>query len=158
MRNGQIELDKYVITKSLTKQPEDYPDAKNQPHVQVSLALSPSILDVICSIHFSFELSLVSFCHLSETKLDEDKGVILLTSQVLPEQTEWNILSLLFSNLTLEGWSSKICCVYVCCNQVALRRKQNGHRVSPSDTVPYIICIEKVIYLYCLLLISLKKF
>lgn len=60
MRSGQIELDKYIITKSLTKQPEDYPDGKNQPHVQV-----------------------------------------------------------------------------------ALRRKQNGHRVSPSDTVPYIICIEK---------------
>lgn len=35
MRTGQIELDKYIITKSLTKQPEDYPDAKNQPHVQV---------------------------------------------------------------------------------------------------------------------------
>ncbi|KAG0614550.1 hypothetical protein M758_6G185500 [Ceratodon purpureus] len=60
MRKGDIELDKYIITKSLTKQPEDYPDAKNQPHVQV-----------------------------------------------------------------------------------ALRRKQNGHRISPSDTVPYIICIEK---------------
>lgn len=28
--------------------------------------------------------------------------------------------------------------------QVALRRKKDGHRVSPSDTVPYIICIEKV--------------
>lgn len=36
MRNGEIELEKYVITKSLTKPPEDYPDAKNQPHVQVS--------------------------------------------------------------------------------------------------------------------------
>lgn len=60
MRNGQIELDKYVITKSLTKQPEDYPDGKNQPHVQV-----------------------------------------------------------------------------------ALRRKQSGHRISPNDTVPYIICIKK---------------
>jgi DNA polymerase elongation subunit (family B) len=35
MRNGQIELEKYIITKSLTKAPEDYPDAKNQPHVQV---------------------------------------------------------------------------------------------------------------------------
>jgi DNA polymerase alpha subunit A len=34
MRSGQIELEKYVITKSLTKAPEDYPDAKNQPHVQ----------------------------------------------------------------------------------------------------------------------------
>ncbi|KAM0843787.1 hypothetical protein ACQ4PT_057484 [Festuca glaucescens] len=39
MRNGQIELEKYIITKSLTKAPEDYPDAKNQPHVQVALRL-----------------------------------------------------------------------------------------------------------------------
>ena len=30
-------LDKFVITKQLTKRPEDYPDAKNQPHVQVAL-------------------------------------------------------------------------------------------------------------------------
>lgn len=36
MRNGQIELEKYVITKTLTKPPEAYPDAKNQPHVLVS--------------------------------------------------------------------------------------------------------------------------
>lgn len=36
MRNGQIALEKYVITKSLTKPPEAYPDAKNQPHVEVS--------------------------------------------------------------------------------------------------------------------------
>ncbi|KAL6840254.1 hypothetical protein ACP4OV_030064 [Aristida adscensionis] len=39
MRSGQIELGKYVITKSLTKAPEDYPDAKNQPHVQVAMRL-----------------------------------------------------------------------------------------------------------------------
>ncbi|XP_010912024.2 DNA polymerase alpha catalytic subunit [Elaeis guineensis] len=39
MRNGEIELEKYVITKSMTKPPEDYPDAKNQPHVQVALRL-----------------------------------------------------------------------------------------------------------------------
>ncbi|KAF9611731.1 hypothetical protein IFM89_034914 [Coptis chinensis] len=34
MRNGEIALEKYVITKTLTKPPEAYPDAKNQPHVQ----------------------------------------------------------------------------------------------------------------------------
>ncbi|XP_078447158.1 DNA-directed DNA polymerase [Wolffia australiana] len=39
MRNGQVMLDKYVITKTLTKAPEDYPDAKSQPHVQVALRL-----------------------------------------------------------------------------------------------------------------------
>ena len=34
---GALTLDKFVITKQLTKQPEQYPDAKNQPHVQVAL-------------------------------------------------------------------------------------------------------------------------
>ena len=34
---GQVPLNKFVITKQLTKRPEDYPDAKNQPHVQVAL-------------------------------------------------------------------------------------------------------------------------
>ncbi|KAK8938032.1 DNA polymerase alpha catalytic subunit [Platanthera guangdongensis] len=39
MRNGEITLEKYVITKSLTKPPEDYPDTRNQPHVLVALRL-----------------------------------------------------------------------------------------------------------------------
>jgi DNA polymerase alpha subunit A len=33
---GAIHFSKFVITKQLTKQPEDYPDAKTQAHVQVS--------------------------------------------------------------------------------------------------------------------------
>lgn len=45
MRNGQVALEKYIITKTLTKPPEAYPDAKNQPHVQViSIASSWSCM------------------------------------------------------------------------------------------------------------------
>ncbi|KAL1216796.1 DNA polymerase alpha catalytic subunit [Cardamine amara subsp. amara] len=39
MRNGQVALEKYVITKALTKLPEAYPDSKSQPHVQVALRM-----------------------------------------------------------------------------------------------------------------------
>ncbi|CAE7291152.1 POLA [Symbiodinium sp. CCMP2456] len=39
MDDGQVPLDKFVITKGLTKDPKDYPDAKKQPHVQVALRL-----------------------------------------------------------------------------------------------------------------------
>ncbi|KFK28387.1 hypothetical protein AALP_AA8G508400 [Arabis alpina] len=39
MRNGQVALEKYVITKALTKPPEVYPDSKSQPHVQVALRM-----------------------------------------------------------------------------------------------------------------------
>ncbi|KAK6116225.1 hypothetical protein DH2020_050021 [Rehmannia glutinosa] len=42
MRNGQIPLEKYVITKTLTKPPEAYPDARNQPHVEVALRMKRS--------------------------------------------------------------------------------------------------------------------
>jgi DNA polymerase alpha subunit A len=34
---GSVPLGKFIITKQLTKNPSDYPDAKSQPHVQVAL-------------------------------------------------------------------------------------------------------------------------
>eukprot|EP00448_Togula_jolla_P023098 CAMPEP_0170591232 /NCGR_PEP_ID=MMETSP0224-20130122/12293_1 /TAXON_ID=285029 /ORGANISM="Togula jolla, Strain CCCM 725" /LENGTH=1396 /DNA_ID=CAMNT_0010915081 /DNA_START=104 /DNA_END=4294 /DNA_ORIENTATION=- len=39
MDEGKVPLEMYIITKGLTKAPGDYPDAKNQPHVQVALRL-----------------------------------------------------------------------------------------------------------------------
>lgn len=39
MDEGKIAVEGYVITKGLTKAPQDYPDAKNQAHVQVALRL-----------------------------------------------------------------------------------------------------------------------
>ncbi len=35
LRSGKIALSSLAITKSLTKEPEDYPDMKSLPHVQV---------------------------------------------------------------------------------------------------------------------------
>ncbi|KAL0450358.1 UNVERIFIED_CONTAM: DNA polymerase alpha catalytic subunit [Sesamum latifolium] len=49
MRNGQIPLEKYVITKTLTKPPEAYPDARNQPHVEVALRMKKSGYVTGCS-------------------------------------------------------------------------------------------------------------
>jgi len=54
MQNGEIALEKYVITKSLTKAPQDYPDAKNQPHVQVKISYSvydQELLNIIIALH-----------------------------------------------------------------------------------------------------------
>jgi len=39
MRNGELDLEKYTITKGLSKHPKDYPDAKSQPHVQVAISM-----------------------------------------------------------------------------------------------------------------------
>lgn len=39
IRQGEIPLEKYVINKQLTKRPQDYADAKSQPHVQVALRM-----------------------------------------------------------------------------------------------------------------------
>ncbi|KAF9908957.1 DNA-directed DNA polymerase alpha catalytic subunit pol1 [Linnemannia zychae] len=38
-RKGLIPMEKFVVNKGLTKAPEDYADAKSQPHVQVALRL-----------------------------------------------------------------------------------------------------------------------
>ena len=40
VKDGQIDLELYVITKQLTKNPEDYPDKNSLPHVQVALRLN----------------------------------------------------------------------------------------------------------------------
>ena len=39
-KNGTIDLSQLEIAKQLTKNPENYPDAKNLPHVQVALRIN----------------------------------------------------------------------------------------------------------------------
>jgi DNA polymerase alpha subunit A len=39
VNNGHVQLEKFVITKSLSKAPENYPDAKSLPHVLVATRL-----------------------------------------------------------------------------------------------------------------------
>ncbi|CAA2998031.1 serine hydroxymethyltransferase 3, chloroplastic-like [Olea europaea subsp. europaea] len=48
-RDGQVRLETYVITKSLTKSPESYPDARNQPNVEVALRLKKNGYVIGCS-------------------------------------------------------------------------------------------------------------
>ncbi|ORZ24563.1 DNA polymerase family B-domain-containing protein [Absidia repens] len=46
IRNGEMPLDKFIINKQLTKSPEEYADAKSQPHVQVALRMREAGLSV----------------------------------------------------------------------------------------------------------------
>lgn len=39
VRAGKVKLEEFIIHKRLGKNPEDYPDAKSQPHVQVALRM-----------------------------------------------------------------------------------------------------------------------
>ncbi|KAF9219738.1 hypothetical protein BS17DRAFT_760418 [Gyrodon lividus] len=39
VRTGKVKVDDFIIYKRLGKNPEDYPDAKSQPHVQVALRM-----------------------------------------------------------------------------------------------------------------------
>uniref|UniRef100_A0A5K3EIL2 DNA polymerase n=3 Tax=Mesocestoides corti TaxID=53468 RepID=A0A5K3EIL2_MESCO len=43
VREGSLPKTDFVITKMLTKNPEDYPDAKSQPHVQVALRFNQQV-------------------------------------------------------------------------------------------------------------------
>jgi DNA polymerase alpha subunit A len=46
IRGGKIKLDEFIIFKRLGKNPEDYPDAKSLPHVQVALRMKTRNLTV----------------------------------------------------------------------------------------------------------------
>jgi len=39
VKNNELGIEQYIITKALTKAPQDYPDAKNQPHVLVAKSM-----------------------------------------------------------------------------------------------------------------------
>ena len=39
VRENRVPIDQYVVTKGMNKAVKDYPDAKNQPHLQVALAM-----------------------------------------------------------------------------------------------------------------------
>jgi DNA polymerase alpha subunit A len=83
MDEGKVPLEKYTITKGLTKAPADYPDAKNLPHVQVALRLiargksiraGQELEYVICEASGNSEGPKESFAararHVSEFELD----------------------------------------------------------------------------------------
>ncbi|KAL2906311.1 DNA polymerase alpha catalytic subunit [Bienertia sinuspersici] len=94
MRKGEIPLEKYIITKSLTKPPEAYPDAKNQPHVQVALRLKQNGYSSGCSAGDTETISGTSSGiaqrarHPDELKRDNLKWMIdieyYLTQQIHP--------------------------------------------------------------------------
>ncbi|KAI8579056.1 hypothetical protein K450DRAFT_175568 [Umbelopsis ramanniana AG] len=46
VRKGEYSLEKFVINKQLTKSPQDYADAKSQPHVQVARRMKENGLNV----------------------------------------------------------------------------------------------------------------
>ena len=39
VRNGEVDLAEFVVTKGLNKSPKDYPDVRGQPHLQVALQM-----------------------------------------------------------------------------------------------------------------------
>ncbi|GMF18014.1 unnamed protein product [Phytophthora lilii] len=56
MRSGKEPIEQYVITKSLNKQPEQYPDRAKQYHVQVALALRAMGKPVGAGTHIPYVL------------------------------------------------------------------------------------------------------
>ncbi|RLN89408.1 hypothetical protein BBJ28_00003954 [Nothophytophthora sp. Chile5] len=56
MRSGKEPIDQYVITKSLNKQPEQYPDRAKQYHVQVALALRAQGKPIGAGTHIPYVL------------------------------------------------------------------------------------------------------
>lgn len=54
MRDGQLPLEKYTITKGLSKHPNDYPDGKSLPHVHVARTMLKNNLNLTVGDHIPY--------------------------------------------------------------------------------------------------------
>jgi DNA polymerase alpha subunit A len=54
IRSNRVPAESFVITKGLTKDPSEYPDAKNQPHVVVALAMRAEGKNVSAGMHIPY--------------------------------------------------------------------------------------------------------
>lgn len=54
IRTNQIEMPGFVITKSLNKNPKDYPDCKGQAHLQVALQMVKANIHVNVGDHIPY--------------------------------------------------------------------------------------------------------
>ena len=57
MRSGELPIDKYIITKGLNKHPNDYPDAKAQPHVFVAQRMLAELKPVTIGAHIPYVIT-----------------------------------------------------------------------------------------------------
>jgi DNA polymerase alpha subunit A len=54
MRDGDLPLDKYIITKGLSKHPNDYPDGKGLPHVHVAKMMIKNKMTLTVGDHIPY--------------------------------------------------------------------------------------------------------
>lgn len=66
VRANGVPLEQFVVTKGLNKNPKEYPDAKNQPHLQVALRMLANNKPVNIGDHIPYVICINS------TKTDED--------------------------------------------------------------------------------------
>lgn len=57
MRSGQLPIEKFVITKGLSKHPNDYPDAKSLPHVHVAKHMLKNNVSVNTGDHIPYVIT-----------------------------------------------------------------------------------------------------
>jgi DNA polymerase alpha subunit A len=54
IRSNRLPIESFVITKGLTKDPSEYPDAKNQPHVVVALDMRAEGKNISAGMHIPY--------------------------------------------------------------------------------------------------------
>ncbi|KAJ3220259.1 DNA polymerase alpha catalytic subunit [Dinochytrium kinnereticum] len=86
VRNGGRAVEEFVITKSLTKNPEDYADAKHQPHVTVALSMKAKgytfrTSSIISSIKFCRQCS--EFAPQLQKRTKQNWQIALVAYQLL---------------------------------------------------------------------------
>ena len=86
MREGKLPLDKFIITKGLSKHPDDYPDGKSQPHVQVAKMMLKNNKPVNINDHIPYVI--IQADENSDDKSKNPKSKALADRARHPEEIE----------------------------------------------------------------------
>lgn len=95
IKEGKVQLRKFIITKGLTKAPEEYPDAHAQPHVKVALRLKSMGRTISAGEHVPYVI-----CQVANTPAIADRAFhpdeIIKSNGALLIDTEWYISQQIF--------------------------------------------------------------
>jgi DNA polymerase family B len=137
VRERQVPLAKFLVTKQLTKRPEDYPDARNQPHVQVALRRRAAGLR---------NGTMQARCHAARCVDGSVRWWTIMLAQEYqtPRQQahfkSWKPALVLRIAVMLPKPNHSFSTLWIPCKHTCILTPAS---CSQGETVPYIICIDR---------------
>jgi DNA polymerase alpha subunit A len=143
MRAGNLPLEKYTITKGLSKHPNEYPDGKSQPHVQVAMVMLKNNRPVNTGDHIPYIITVSEEAEAEDKKPKSSSSAerarhpeeILRSNGALKPDVEWYLTQQILPPVArlcepIEGMSQQ-----VLAEKLGLDASRYNHAVRTSGDI-----------------------